>query len=151
MSTNLETSRKVSPSSDRRRRMARAAVAAAVGCAALFAASRLPWMKLLENARERRDERASLAPLAAEAERAAATYPQVVDSYPLHKDKAVYWDVSVTSATSYVDGRISRTVLWTNPESVARADLEYRKNVRLLARVADVKGGVVFLEYLGRP
>jgi hypothetical protein len=40
--------------------------------------------------------------------------------------------------------------LWSNPERVEAAGLMYQHQ-RVLARVAAVRDGVVYLEFLGRP
>jgi hypothetical protein len=117
--------------------------------AALSLASRAPWGEVLAGLRERRDQRAALAPIVAEAERAHLTFPEVVVAHPAHAGKAVYWDVVVQSSTSsFAGGRPAWPVVWTNPDRVAAEQI---RDDKVLARVAGVKDEVVYLDYLGRP
>ncbi len=104
--------------------------------------------------RERKAEREFLASSLTEARRERLTFPQVVVAHPAHLGKPVYWDVTVTSATSsdavgYAEGRPAWRVLWTNPDRVWAERLSSHE--RVLARVAVVKDDVVSLTYLGRP
>lgn len=129
---------------------AKAFVLSTAGWLLLLTAARLPWAEAAGHYRQRRVEREALAPLLADARRDSLTFPQVVVSHPAYYNKTVYWNVSVTSATSYAEGRPYWTILWTNPERVEAEHLSYQDE-RVLARVAAVKEDVVYLEFLGRP
>lgn len=110
----------------------------------------LPWSRLRADFDERRAERASLAPLLAQASRAPVTFPEVVVSHPAHLHKLVYWDVTVQSSTSsYAAGRPAWPVFWTNPERVSR-ELNWNP-AKVVARVEAVRDDAVWLEYLGKP
>jgi len=115
----------------------------------LLTGIRLPWAEAAQNFRQRRAERASLASLLSDARRDALTFPQVVVSHPAFFNKTVYWNVTVTSSTSYAEGRPAWPIVWTNPERV-RSEPVYATD-RVLARVAGVKEDAVYLDYLGRP
>jgi hypothetical protein len=116
----------------------------------LLMGSQVPWASAYRGFGERRAERASLAPLLAEALRERLTFPQVVVAHPAHLGRVVYWEVTVQSSTSsYAEGRVNRPILWTNPERVARELQWYETPV--LARVAAVREDAVYLDYLGRP
>jgi hypothetical protein len=116
----------------------------------LLMGSQVPWAGAFEGFKERRAERAALAPILAEALRERLTFPQVVVAHPAHLGKVVYWDVTVQSSTSsYAEGRVNRSILWTNPERVQR-ELQWFETP-VLARVAAVRDDAVYLDYLGRP
>ena len=112
-------------------------------------ALRLPWPEVMAGLKERRAQRAALAPMIAQASKDALSFPEVVVAHPAHAGKLVYWDVTVQSSTSsFAAGRPAWPVAWTNPDRVAAESV---REDRVLARVAAVKDGVVLLDYLGRP
>ena len=148
---NREIWRRASPSSRRRLAFARRQAPVAAGAALLGAfLVTVPWTEAYAHLRERRDQRAALAPLLAEASAAPLTFPEVVVSHPAHLHKVVCWEVTVQSSTSsYAEGRVAWPVVWTNPERVSR-DLQWQP-AKVVARVEAVRDDVVWLEYLGRP
>ena len=151
MSISLEIWRRASPSNRRLVRRVLRSVPAALGVVALLAfASQVPWAGAIAQLQARNNERSALAPLLADAKREGLTFAQVVVAHPAHLNKPVYWNVTVQSSTaSYVDGRQSWSVVWTNPDR-AEAELP-RYQTWILARVAGVREEVVYLDYLGRP
>lgn len=151
MSISREIWRRASPSN--RRRLVRAKrlapLAAGAGLFGAFLVS-VPWGAAFAHMQDRSAERAALAPLLAEAERADLTFPQVVAANPAHLNKLVYWEVTVQSSTSsYASGRLNWPVVWTNPGRVSRDQLWSPTYV--LARVAAVRDDAVVLDYLGKP
>lgn len=154
MSTNRGTWRKASRLSDLRpnaRFLARVFGVSLLLGLALLGAWRLPWAATAANYRERRAERAALKPILADARREGLTFPQVVVTYPAHLGKTVYWDVTVVSTTtSYAEGRPAWSVVWNDPRRAADEIVQHN-HARVLARVAAVDRGAVYLDYLGRP
>jgi len=60
--------------------------------------AQIPWAGAYEGFKERRAERAAMAPLLAEAQREALSFPQVVVAHPAHMGKVVLWDVARVAA-----------------------------------------------------
>ena len=156
MSISREIWRKASRLSDPRLLLSRLpgrAKALAAGpllVVAVLMCARAPWADAFVQIRARGAAREALAPLLREAKRESLTFPQVVVAHPAHLGKVVYWEVTVQSRdSSYAAGRPSWPTLWTNPERVQSELMWYPTAV--LARVAAVKGEVVYLDYLGRP
>lgn len=82
------------------------------------------------------------------------TFPQVVVAHPSYAGKPVYWEITaISSSVSYADGRPGWPIVWTNPESLRDSwdTVGYNAHARLLARVAAVNDGAVYLDYVGRP
>ena len=128
---------------------AKVAVVTTAFCLALMMGAQLPWAQTFQNYQQRHAQRVALAPILAEARHSDLTFPQVVVSHPAFVNKTVYWDVTVTSATSYAEGRPAWPIIWTNPE---RVNAEYiHQHQRVLARVTAVREDTVYLEFLGRP
>lgn len=151
MSISREIWRRASPSNKRLFLRAKrlAPLAAGAGLLGAFLVS-VPWAGAFAHMRGRSFERSQLAPLLAEAEREALTFPQVVVSYPAHHNKLVYWEVTVQSSTSsYASGRISWPIVWSNQAQVYGELSSYPTYV--LARVVGVRDDVVALDYLGKP
>lgn len=105
--------------------------------------------KLGMELRERHRERETLAPLLAQAQRRRATYE---DAQP---GDLVHWcvDHPASASVSYVEGRPSSNISWTNEAAVPVTN-SVQSGGRcqgMLARVVERKPEALVLEYLGQP
>lgn len=128
-------------------------MAAAMGLFFLAEAS-LPWTGIIEHYRERSVEKETLTSVLAEAKRLDLTFPQVAVAHPACAGKPVYWEITaISSSISYAAGRPAWPIVWTNPESLrgSWSTMGTNARTRLLARVAAVNDGAVYLDYVGNP
>jgi len=126
-----------------------------LGLCAGFVLALLPWEAMFlwtasrfELAHDRKEERKAWSPQIALAARLQLSYEQVAARPRDFMGKPVVWCVDHHGA-SYLDGRPSLPVSWSNDEQVpVTSDRHCEK---MLAVIEDSDGEGVLLRYLGRP